>query len=187
MGRLAAFRPTQRQLHRITSLLFSGWMGRTLIKDHHHITAQIPLHLHRLLRINKYRTAINRRLELHALFSDLAHIAETKHLKTTGISKDRTLPLSKIMQIAMGFNHFSTGSQHQVESIAENNFSTDLNNIFRQHTLNRAIGSHRHKRRCLHRATGKAQLTTTSFAVSRGNRKFHKAFASFFFLGQIAH
>ena len=77
----------------------------------------------------------------------------------------------------MRFHNFSTRPQHQVKGIAQNNLSTDLNDIPRQHTFHRAIGSHGHKCRCLNLAAGEGQLTATGFAISGADIKLHKTVA----------
>ena len=58
MGGFTALCPAKGKLHGIPRLLLSRWMGRTLIKDHHNITAQLPLDL--LDFSEKHRTAIHR-------------------------------------------------------------------------------------------------------------------------------
>ncbi len=97
MGGFAARSPAQRQLHRIARLLFGRGMRRALIKDHHNVAAEIALHLHGGLGIDKHWTAVNRRLELHTRFTDFAHIAQTEHLKTARVGKNRPLPLNKVV------------------------------------------------------------------------------------------
>ena len=81
------------------------------------------------------------------------------------------------MQIAMLFNHLSTWAQHEMEGIAEDNFSTNFLYIPGQHPFDRSIGTHGHKCRSLHCAPGKAQLTTARLAICGRDIKLHKTVA----------
>jgi hypothetical protein len=102
---------------------------------------------------------------------------KTKYLKATGVRENRPLPLGKVMEITVGFNHLSAWAQHQMKGIAENNLSTDINYILGQHAFNRAVGTHRHKGRGLHLAPRKSHFTTPRLAVRRRHSKVHKALA----------
>src|SRR5690606_20617114 len=61
------------------------------------------------------------------------------------------------MQITVRLNHFSPRAQPQVEGIAEDDFGTYFLDVARQHALDRAVRTHRHEGRRLHRSAREGQ------------------------------
>ncbi len=125
MGILAAFGPAQGQLHGVTGFFLSGRVWGALVKYHDNIGAQVFLHLHGYFRCKNHGAAVHRRLEFHPFFTDFAHLAQGKHLKTAGIGENRTLPLHKVVQVAMLLDDLGTRAQHKVEGVAQDDLGSD--------------------------------------------------------------
>ncbi|MNJ59262.1 hypothetical protein D3C77_549360 [compost metagenome] len=170
VGVLRTLSPAQRQLHGDARDVFVGRVRGAFVEDHHHIGAQVTLHLHRLFRAHEHLGTIDRRGEGHALFLDLAHGTQAEHLEATGVGEDRTLPLHEVVQVAVGLDHLGTRAQPQVEGVTEDHLRADGLDVARQHALDRAIGTHRHERRGFHHTTGERQAAATGFAV--GGQQF---------------
>ncbi len=60
---------------------------------------------------------------MHALFGDLAHLAEREDLETAGVGEDRLVPLGEVVQIAVGLDDLGSRPQPQVEGVAENDLA----------------------------------------------------------------
>jgi len=166
MGILGALRPAQRQLHGNAGHIFIRRVRRALVKNHDHVGAQVTLYLHRLFRPHEHLGAIYRRSKSHALFLDLAHGAQAEHLETTRVSQDRTLPFHEVVQVAVLLDHFSARTQPQVKGVAQNHLRAGIDDIARQHALDRAVSTDRHECRGFDHATGEGQTTATSLAIS---------------------
>jgi hypothetical protein len=174
VGSFTAGRPTQRQFHGFARLFFRGGIRRAFIKNHHDVGAEIPLDLHGILRPQKNRAAIDRGFERHALFRNLAQLAEAPYLEAAGIREDGFLPANKIVQVAVGFHHFCTGAQHQMKGVAQDDLGAGGFDIPWQHTFYRAIGAHGHKSRSLDITTRERHGATTGGTVLRMQFEGHK-------------
>ena len=86
--------------------------------------------------------------------------------------------MHKVVQVAVFFNHLRARAQHQMKGIAENHLRTDGLDIPRQHTLHRAVGTHRHKGRRLHFAARKTKTAAPGLALGVLDLKLHKALAT---------
>ena len=165
MSDLGALGPTQRQLHRAARDVLVSRIGRALIEDHHDIRAQVTLDLHGLFRPHEHLGAIDRRREVDALLLDLAHRSQTEHLKTTGIGKDRPLPLHEVVQVAVALDHLGAGSQPEVKGVAQDDLRTDRFDVPRQHALDGTVGAYRHEGRRFHGSARKGQTPPTRLAI----------------------
>ena len=88
-----------------------------------------------------------------------------------------SLPLHEVMQATVVVDDLETRTQIQMERIAENDLRTEITDLLGQHPLNRAVGSHRHKRRGFHNTAGKRQSTTTCATIGAQQFKTHAAHA----------
>ncbi len=165
MSDLGALGPAQRQFHRAARDVLVSRIGRALIEDHDDIRAQVTLDLHGLFWPHEHLGAIDRRGEVDALLLDLAHRPQTEHLKTTGIGKDRPLPLHEVVQVAVALDHLGARSQPEVKGVAQNNLRTDRFDVPRQHALDGTVGAHRHEGRRFHGSARKGQTPPTRLAI----------------------
>src|SRR5690606_18442104 len=65
-----------------------------------------------------------------------------------------------------------------MKGVAEDNVRTDFLNIARQHALDGAVGTHRHKGRCFHHTARENQAATTGATGSGIQFKLHKTSAA---------
>jgi hypothetical protein len=77
------------------------------------------LDLHRHFRRQEQLVAVDRRRERDAVFSDLAQVAERKHLEAAGVGQDRLLPAHETVQAAVRADRFEARAQPEVKRIAE--------------------------------------------------------------------
>ncbi|MNL41065.1 hypothetical protein D3C87_1634560 [compost metagenome] len=138
---------------------------RALIELHHDVGVQRALDLHRDLGRQEKLVAIDRRCERDAIFSDLAQIAERKHLEATGIGQDRLVPADKLVQALVGVDHVQPGAQPQVEGIAQDDVRANLVQFQRRHRLDRAVGADRHEDRRLDHAVVQRDAAAAGVAV----------------------
>ena len=175
---LRALRPAQRQLHRaldhaLVDRLAVDLHRRAFVEDHHHVRAQHLLDVHRLLGPDEDLGAVGGRGEGDAGFSDLAAVREREHLEAAGVGEDRPVPAPEAVQAAVGLDHLQPGAQVEVEGVAEDDLRAQLPNLPRQHALDRAVGTHRHEGRRLHRAARKRQPPAPRGAVGGEQVEVH--------------
>ncbi len=178
MRHAAAPRPAQRQLHRLPRLVLGRRVRGTFVEDHHDIGTQLALYLHGLLRPEEHLVPVDRRAEGHALLGNLAQGTQAEYLEAAGIGQDRAVPVHEIVQRAVLADDSGAGPQHQVKGVAENDFGAGGAQFLGRHRLDRAIGAHRHERRCLYRASRKLECPAPRRAVTVGPGEVHGAPAS---------
>jgi hypothetical protein len=101
-------------------------VGRAFVELHHDVRVQRALDLHRDFRRQEQLAAVDRRGELDALFRDLAHRAQRKHLEAAGVGQDRLVPAHEAVQAAELVQHFGARAQPQVEGVAEDDLRADF-------------------------------------------------------------
>ena len=119
------------------------------------------MHLHGELWRQEYFVAVDRRLEAHTLFRELAHACQRENLEATRIRQDRATPVHEFVQPAVLADDRRAGPQHQVEGIAEDDLGTVGGNLFGRDALDRAVGSDGHECRCLYRTASKREEPVT--------------------------
>ena len=125
--------------------------------------------MHRGLRIQKYLVAIDRRLKRDTRLLNLANVTQAKHLKTTGVGQDGTLPAHEIMQVTMQTNDVSARTQPEVKCITQQNVRTRGAHILGRHTFYRAVGTHWHKSGRLNGASIKRNGAASRQTISGSN------------------
>ena len=95
-----SLKPSGRTIHRIFHIIPVCNTGRTLVKCHRNGGGQIGLDLHTLLRSHKNLSSIDMRVKVYSLFFYSSEPCQRKHLKSTGISKNRLVPHHKLMKTA---------------------------------------------------------------------------------------
>lgn len=110
-------------------------------------------------------TAVQVRLETHALFIDLAQFAKAEDLKPATVSQDRSVPVHELVQPAEPRHAFVTGAQVQMVGVAEDDLDTDLLQLLRQHPFDRALGADRHEGRCFNPAPACVYRATACLCI----------------------
>ena len=77
------------------------------------------MYLHTLLGPHKYLSAVNVGVEINALFLYLSELCKGEHLKAARISKNRLIPVHKLMQAAHFIDNIITRANVQVVGIAK--------------------------------------------------------------------
>ena len=131
------------------------------------------LHLHGPLRRQQYVIAVDRGLETHAFFRELAHVCQREDLEATRIRQDRPVPVHEFVQPAVLSNDSRARSQQQMKGIAENDFCAVSSNLLRRHALHRAVGSDGHERRRPDRAATERQETGACCPVAVEDFELH--------------
>ena len=106
-------------------------MGRTFVKDHGNVRSKNPLNLHRFLRSEKQRRAIQMRSELHAMRFDLADFGEAEDLETTTVGENRMRPVDEFVQPAGGTDDLKSGPDVQMIGIAKDDLCSHLDQLAR--------------------------------------------------------
>ncbi len=76
--------------------------------------------------VSAHGTAIDGRLEAHALLGDLAHGREAEHLEAARVGEDGLVPVHEAMQSAVRADDLGARPQHQVEGVAEDDLCADV-------------------------------------------------------------
>ena len=106
-------------------------------------------------------------LEGHALFLDLAQASQGKHLKSTGVGKDRLIPGHKFMQAAHLLYDMIAGTYVQVIGIGQLYLSADaLQVLGGNRALDGRYRAYIHKYRCLYRAMNGGKFCSFCFTVN---------------------
>ena len=154
---LRALRPAQGHAHGLGRFLDGGraagdFVRRAFVELHDDVGIQDALHLHRHFRREEQFIAVDGRIEMHALFRDLAHGAQRKHLEAARIRQNRLVPAHETMQAAEFLHDGVAWTQPQVESVAQNDLRVDLIEFQRRHGFHGAVSAHWHEDRRLHDA-----------------------------------
>ena len=147
-----ALGPAQRHAHRFRRFFGGGrtavdLVRRAFVELHHDVRVQRALDLHRDFGRQEQLRAVDRRRELDALFRDLAHRAERKHLEAARVGQDRTVPAHELVQAAELVHHVHARAQPQVEGVAQDDLRADVTQFDRVHRLDRAVRAHWHEDR----------------------------------------
>ena len=166
--------PAQRQAHRFGGGFVIGRVGRAFVKDHDDVAVQILLDLHGDFRSQEQLGAIDGRCKLDAFFGDLAQIAQRKHLKAAGISKNWFVPVHELVQTTELFNHFHAWAKPEVEGITQADLRAGGGQCLRRHGFDGAIGAHRHKGRGIDLAMRQSESAAAGCAVGGDQIKIHE-------------
>ncbi len=87
-----SFLPAEGEVQTAGCIVITAGVGRAFVKGHDNIRAEVALDLHRLLRADEGRCAVNVVLKMHAFLCDPAKFREREHLKAAAVGEDRTVP-----------------------------------------------------------------------------------------------
>ena len=155
----AARRPAHRAVHRLSGLGLLARVRRAFIKGHDDIRAEIGLHPHRGLRIQKHLAPVRRGAKPHAALVQSAHRRQAEHLKPTRIGQNRMRPVHELMQPAMRGHHLDARTLHQMKGVAEDDLRPAIGDLLRRQALDRARRADRHERRGVHRSASQMQAS----------------------------
>src|SRR5664279_3805089 len=147
---LAARRPAQRHLHgRLGAPVLRRMFG-ALVERHDDVGAESDLGSDGALRTEEMRRAVKVRAKGHAVFRDLAQIAEAENLKAAGFGEDGMVPRHELLYPAEAADHLDTGSQIKMVSVVQQDLDAEFFQCVLGYALHRGQCSHRHKDWSLH-------------------------------------
>jgi hypothetical protein len=154
---------------------FSVAVWGAFVEDHDDIGAQVVLDLHGGFGVDEYLAAVDGGAEGDAFFGDLAQFPQTEDLKAAGVGQDWSLPLHEVVQVAVGFDHFGTRTEHEVEGVAEDDLGADCFDIPWEDGLYCAVGSNGHECGCFDGASWEFEASTAGLAVGGVEFELHEA------------
>ena len=101
-------------------------MRRTFIKSHDDVRIQISLDLHRALRPDERRSAVQVVLKMHALFGDLPQPGQREHLKTPAVGKYWPLPAHEFVQPTLPGDQLLPGTDVEMIGISKYDLCPEL-------------------------------------------------------------
>ena len=101
-------------------------MGRTFVESHDDVRTKIPLNLHRALRTDECRRAVEVILKVHSLLGNLPQPGQGEDLKTPAIGKYRSLPAHEFVQTALPGDHLFSGPNVKMIGISKNDLGTEF-------------------------------------------------------------
>ena len=102
---------------------------------------------------------------MHALFGDLAHLAQGPNLKAPRVGQDGLLPFFKTMQATKTGHDVQTRAHPQMESVAQNNLRSHFFQAARHHTFDRAISAYGHEDGGFNHTMVECELASSRVAV----------------------
>ena len=90
----------------------------------------------------------------HALFTDLAEIAQAENLKAAAIGQYPAVPVHKPVQTAGFANNLVSRAQKQMVGVAENKPGAHRIQFLRRQCFHGSLRAHRHKHRGVERTVG---------------------------------
>lgn len=101
-------------------------MRRTFIKSHDDIRIQISLDLHRALRPDERRSAVQVVLKMYALFGDLPQPGQREHLETPAVGKYWPPPPHEFVQPALPGDQLLPGTDVEMIGISKYDLCPEL-------------------------------------------------------------
>src|SRR6185312_3071549 len=148
----APLRPTQRPFQRRPRLFLGRRVGRAVIKRHGDVAAQRQLNLHRQLRRQQMRAAVEMRAEPYPFFGDAAEgfflvlaRPQAEDLVATAVGEDGMGPGGELVQSAQAADALVTGAQIQMVGVAEDDLRPQSFQIILADGLDRGPRAHRHE------------------------------------------
>ncbi len=97
----------------------AGGIFQALIERHHDVAAERELDIDRGFGREQVRVAIQVRAEQHAVFGDLAQVAQAEDLESAGIGQDGARPRHEFVQPAEFADQLVAGAQEQVIGVGQ--------------------------------------------------------------------
>ena len=89
--------PAGREVKALGRILVATGERWALVEGHHHIAAKITLDLHRGLRTDEGRGAVEVILKMNSLLRDPAKLREGENLKSATVGQDGSIPTHEAM------------------------------------------------------------------------------------------
>src|ERR1022692_5045817 len=140
---LAARRPAQRHLHGCLSARALCWMFGALVERHNDVGAQSDLGGDGTLRTEEMRGAVEMRAEGHALFGNLAQIAEAEYLEAAGVGEDGVVPRHELLRSEESADYLHAGPQIKMVGVVQQDLDAELFQRVLGYALDRGQRSHR--------------------------------------------
>ena len=138
----------------IDHIVFGGWIGRTLVKGHGHVSPQGHLDLRGVFRGHVDGAAIPGVAEHHAAVIDFVQVPQAEHLKAAGVGEHRTVPAHELVQSTGCRHDLFAGLQMQVIGVGEHHLSPGAGQLLDADPLDGGQGAHGHESGRLHRSMG---------------------------------
>ena len=122
--------------------------GTELLQCHGDVGSEGPLDFDGTLWCDLAPASVDVRLELDAVFLDLAQVGQRKSLVAAAIGENRALPVHELVKAPKLANELMTGPEVEVVGVAKNDLGTQFFKIFRGDCLDSRLGSNRHKYWC---------------------------------------
>ena len=123
-------------------------MRDTLVKGHDDVGAKGVFDFHDGFRCEKMLGTVEMGAEKHALFCDLAQIAEAEHLEAAAVGEDRTIPVHEAVETAELTNKLMPWPQIQVIGIGKNDLRFCIFELIGRQGLDGGLGADRHEGWC---------------------------------------
>jgi len=160
---LRGARPAERLLDRLRRARVVARIRQALVEDHRDVAAQDALHLHRLLGAEEELVAVQVRAEAAALFGQLAHLREGKHLEAARVGEEGAVPSHEAVKPAGRRDDGRARSQQEVVGVAEDDLRAGLQKVARLQRLDGAERADIHENGGLNRAVGGLKPPQTGF------------------------
>ena len=145
--------------------LWCGWQRGADIEHHLDVGTDETLDLHRFLGGQPGGCPVVHRSERHTV---VVHLRPQRvDLEPPGVRQGVSGPSSKPVQSAQGCHYLSTGPQHQVVRVGQDNFGTQPFEISAVESLDRPSRPYRHERRDLIRPSGREHPAAPGRTVCR--------------------
>ncbi len=169
----AAQCPAAAHLHALARLglggdVALGFVRGALVELHDDVRIQNRLNLHAHLGRHEQLVAVDGAGKVHALFGDLAHLAQRPDLKTARVGQDGFVPFFELVQATKALHDVQPWAHPQMESVAQNDLSAHLVQAARHDAFDRAIRAHRHEDGRLHHPMVKGECATAGVAGGVG-------------------
>ena len=108
------------------------------------------MNLHADLGRHEQLVTIDRAGEVHTFLGDLAHGAQTPHLKAPAVGKNGLVPFFKLVQPAKALHDVQAWTHPQVKRVAQNDLRAHVVQALWRDAFYRAVGAHGHEDWRLH-------------------------------------
>ncbi len=104
----------------------AGRVFQAFVERHHDVAAERELDVHGGFGREQMRVAIQMRAEQHALFGDLAQIAQAEDLEAAGVGEDGARPGHEAVQAAELADQFVAGAQEEMVGVGEDDLGVEI-------------------------------------------------------------
>ena len=124
----------------------AGGIFQALIERHHDVAAERQLDIDGGFGREQVRVAIQVRAEQHAVFGDLAQVAQAEDLEAAGIGQDGARPGHEVVQPAEFADQLVAGAQEQVIGVGQDDLGIEfVCQIALHDAFDGGLRAHRHE------------------------------------------